>query len=274
MAQLSAFLFALALLGYFAASVLYIAALVLRNRRLGEWATRTLVVVFGIHGLGLGQRWVESGHLPLVDLFEALSFYSWLTIIVYLLIERSYGYKAVGAFVTPVAFLSIALASVVPKESRPLVPVLESAWLPIHVGISFLAYTIFTMAFAVAILYLLQERELKVKKPNALLYKLPPLETMERLGNNAVGIGFPFMTLSIATGAVWAEQAWGSYWSWDPKQTMALITWLVFAAYFHLHNVVGWRGRRTAWLIVIGFASVLFTFLGVKLFGQGLHNFI
>ncbi|MBI2955239.1 MAG: c-type cytochrome biogenesis protein CcsB [Chloroflexi bacterium] len=274
MNQINVVLFALALLGYFGASVLYISSVVLRSKRLGDWGTIALVLVFVVHALALGMRWVETGRLPVINLFEALSFYSWLTILVYLALERVYHHRAIGAFVTPVAFLAVALASVVHKDSHPLVPVLETVWFPVHVVISFLAYTVFTVAFAMAVVYLVQERELKAKKPRALFYRLPPLETMERLGHNAVGVGFPFMTLSIATGAVWAEQAWGSYWSWDPKQTMALVTWLVFAAYFHLRNFAGWRGRRTAWLIVAGFASMLITFLGVGLMSPALHNFI
>lgn len=274
MSQLTVAFFALALAGYFLASLLYISSLVLKSRYLGTWGARTLAIVFFVHALGIAMRWIESGHLPSVDLFEALSFYSWLTVLVYLIVERFYRYRVIGAFVTPVAFLAVALASVVKKDSQPLIPILESAWLPIHVGISFLAYTVFTLAFAAATIYLLQERELKAKKAHALFYRLPPLEEMERLGHNAIGVGFPFMTLSIATGAVWAEQAWGSYWSWDPKQTMALITWLIYAAYFHLRDVVGWRGKRTAWLIVVGFVSVLVTFLGVRFFNPVLHNFV
>jgi cytochrome c-type biogenesis protein CcsB len=235
---------------------------------------RALIVVFLIHGLGLGVRWMESGRLPLVDLFEALSLYSWLTILAYFVIERVYSYRAVGAIVTPIAFLSIALAAAVQKETMPLVPMLQSGWLPIHVGVSFLAYTVFTIAFGIAVVYLVQERQLKAKKPQSLFNRLPPLETMERMGHNAIGIGFPFMTLAIATGAVWAEQAWGSYWSWEPKQTMALVTWLIFVGYFHLRDVVGWRGKRTAWLIVAGFVSVIITFLGAEFVNSGSHNFI
>lgn len=274
MNQLNVALFALALIGYFVASSLYISALALRNKRLGDWGLRALVVVFLIHGLGLGARWMESGRLPLVDLFEALSLYSWLTILAYFIVERAYGYRSVGAFVTPVAFLSVALAAAVHKDTVPLVPVLESGWLPIHVGISFLAYTVFTIAFGIAIVYLLQERQLKAKRPQSLFNRLPPLENLERLGHNTIGVGFPFMTLAIATGAVWAEQAWGSYWSWEPKQTMALVTWLIYVAYFHLRDVVGWRGKRAAWLIVMGFVSVIVTFLGARFFNTGLHNFI
>ena len=267
-------LFALVLAGYFVASALYISSLAMRIPRLSEWGARVLVAAFVIHAVSLGARWAESGHLPLVDLFEALSFYAWLTVLAYLAIEYRYHYRAFGAFVTPIVFLAVALASGVKKDTEPLIPVLNSGWLPVHVGISFLAYTVFTVAFGIAVVYLIQERQLKSKKPHALINRLPPLETMERLGHNAIGIGFPFMTLSIATGAVWSEQVWGTYWSWDPKETMALVTWLVYAAYFHFRDVVGWRGKRTAWLLVVGFASVLGTFLGANFFHSSLHNFI
>ncbi|MBI4319170.1 MAG: c-type cytochrome biogenesis protein CcsB [Chloroflexi bacterium] len=274
MQQLYVVFFGLATAGYLAATLCYMWHLTTRSHRIGRWAPWILLAAAVVYGAAFGLRWLEAGHPPLVNLFDSLTFYSWLTVVVYLVIERLYGYKVIGAFVTPLAFVAIASATMLPKETQPLIPVLRSAWLPIHVGISFLAYTVFTIAFAMAIVYLLQERELKAKKPHAIFYRLPPLETMERIGYSVVGVGFPFMTLAIATGAVWAEQAWGSYWSWDPKQTMSLVTWLIFAAYFHFRNVVGWRGKRAAWLVVAGFAAVVFTFLGVNLLSPGRHNFI
>ncbi len=274
MYQLYIVFFGLALVGYLAAALLYAGSTAVRSRQAGEWATRVLFVAGTAHGLAVALRWVELGHPPFVNLFESLSFYSWLIVVAYLVQERLYGYRVIGAFVTPLAFIAIGVAAMLPKETQPLDHVLRSAWLPIHVVISFAAYTVFTLAFAVAVVYLLQERELKAKKPHALFYRLPPLESVERIVYNVGGVGFPFMTLAIATGSIWAQQAFGSYWSWDPKQTMSLVTWLIFAAFLHFRYVNGWRGKRAAWFVVVGFASVVFTFLGVKLLSPGWHNFI
>jgi cytochrome c-type biogenesis protein CcsB len=266
--------FLITLAGYLAASILYIAILTTRNRAAGRLAVWILLGAAIAHAAAFITRWISTGHLPMVSLFEALSFYALLVVVAYLVVEKLYRFQAIGAFLTPMAFVTVAMASTTTKQSEPLAPILASVWLPIHVAISLTAYTVFTMAFVLAIIYLLQERELKSKKAHTVFYRLPPLQTMERLAHTAVAVGFPFMTLSIATGALWAEQAWGSYWSWDPKQTMALVTWLIYAFYFHLHNVVGWRGRRVSWLVVLGFASVVFTFVGVKFLNPPLHNFI
>ncbi len=274
MIQPDVILFLLALAGYACASILYIVFLTVRNRGAGILAVRILIAAASAHVLAFGSRWGLTGQPPLVSLFETLSFYALLVVVGYLIVERAYGYRVIGAFLTPLAFVAVALASVAPKDSEPLAPVLSSVWLPIHVTISFIAYTVFTLAFVLAVIYLLQERELKKKKAHGLFYRLPPLQVMERMGYNAVGIGFPFMTLSIATGALWAEQAWGAYWIWEPKQTMSLVTWLIFALYFHLRNQRGWRGKRASWLVTMGFVAMVFTFVGVKLLNPSLHSFI
>lgn len=265
--------FLLALVAYLVGTLLYEAFLVLQTPRLGRWASRALVGGGAANGVALGMRWIESGRAPLANLFETLSFWAWLIVIAYLVIERLYQQRVLGAFVAPLAFLAVGVASVMPKTMSPLVPVPQSVWLPIHVGVSFIAYTMFAVAFGAAVIYLLQEQQLKSRRPNALCYRLPPLHAMDGLSYRLSTVGFIFMSLSLLTGAIWAEQAWGSYWSWEPKQTMALVTWLLYAAYFHARNIAGWRGRRASWLLVAGFGSALATFLGVSFLAPGLHAF-
>lgn len=265
--------FLLALVAYLVGTFLYEAFLVLKTPRLGRWASRALVGGGAANGVALALRWIESGRAPLANLFETLSFWAWLIVIAYLVIERLYQQRVLGAFVAPLAFLAVGIASVMPKTMSPLVPVLQSIWLPIHVSVSFIAYTMFAVAFGAAVIYLLQEQQLKSRRPHALYYRLPPLHVMDGLSYRLSAAGFIFMSLALLTGAIWAEQAWGSYWSWEPKQTMALVTWLLYAAYFHARNIAGWRGRRASWLLVVGFGSALATFLGVSLLAPGMHAF-
>lgn len=262
-----------AAVGYLASTVLYEWLLATRAKRCGQWASGLMLVAAALHTLALATRWVEAGRPPLAGRFESFSFYGWLIVLAYLAVERLYRQRMLGAFVSPLAlgFLAVALAS--PKEITPLQPTLQSAWLPIHVGISFAAYTAFTLAFVAAVSYLLQERELRAKRPHAWYYRLPPLATMEGLSHNLAGIGFPCLALAIITGALWAQQAWGHLWEWEAKQTTSLVTLMVYAAYFPTRELLGWRGRRSAWLLVVGFFLVLATFMGVNALAPGQHKF-
>jgi len=181
--------------------------------------------------------------------------------------------RHLGAFVVPLAFVTLGYAAVLPNEIKPLLPVLQSTWLGIHVTLAVLGNAAFAVTFGVGIMYLLQERQLKRKKPGAFYYKLPSLETLDELGYRALSFGFPFQTLGIITGALWAEYAFGTYWRWDPKETWSLITWLVYAALLHSRMIRGWKGNKLAVLSVIGFCSVIFTFLGVNYLLSGLHSY-
>ncbi|MBM4295905.1 MAG: c-type cytochrome biogenesis protein CcsB, partial [Deltaproteobacteria bacterium] len=162
----------------------------------------------------------------------------------------------------------LAYASLGGVDSRikPLMPALKSNWLLIHVVTCFLGYAAFTVGFGTALLYLKQSR-----RPTA---SLPPVSTLDHLIYQATIIGFLFLTLGILTGAVWAESAWGRYWSWDPKETWSLITWFVYATLLHARLVKGWQGRRIAWLAVLGFGAVLFTYFGVSFLLTGLHSYM
>ena len=131
----------------------------------------------------------------------------------------------------------------------------------------------FALAFAAGIMYLIQERQIKAKKIGAFYHRLPALKVLDDLGYRCLTFGFPLLTLGIITGSVWAESAWGSYWSWDPKETWSLITWFLYAALLHGRLTVGWRGRRAAIFAIVGFAALVFTFLGVNLLLSGLHSY-
>ncbi|MFQ6014561.1 MAG: c-type cytochrome biogenesis protein CcsB [Anaerolineae bacterium] len=266
-------LFTLSLAIYLGSTVLYEVHLVLKSRRAGRWATLILVLGALVHASALATRWLESGHPPLANLFESLSLYAWVTVLAYLIVEWRYGYKVLGAFVTPLAFGAIAIASVLPREIRPLIPILRNYWLSVHVTISFVAYSLFTLAFVAAVAYLVAERQLRARRPDPLYYRLPPLEVTEQMGRALAALGLPFMTMALITGSIWAERVWGTPWLWDAKLNMSLVTWFIYVVYFYARNVANWRGRRSAWMLVLGFISIVITYLGVSFFLPTIHGF-
>jgi len=238
--------------------------------RLGRWL---LGGGLGLHTLAILLRVSESGRTPLANLHEALSFFAWATIGGYFLLHFKYRLEALGAFVSPVAVVLMVLAALFPKEIVPVEPVLNSVWLPIHVSLAIIGNALFALGFAAAVMYLLQERQIKSKKIGVFYRRLPALKVLDDLNYHCLTWGFLFLTLGIITGSIWAESAWGTYWSWDPKQTWSLITWFIYAALLHGRLTVGWRGRKAALFAVAGFCFLVFTFLGVNLLLSGMHGF-
>lgn len=267
-------LFMIALVLYTGATFSYLAVWLGRSRRFGGWASRLLLAAVLVHALGIAARWVESGYPPLSNAFESFAFYGWLLAAAYVVLERRVGHPGLGAFVTPIALVAILAASVLPKGIQPLIPVLQSHWLGIHVGISFLAYAVFTMAFAAGGAFLRLDAALK-RGNSPGKWSLPPLVTLDNMGRRFALVGFFLMTGALLTGSIWAEKAWGVIWVWQPQQTSALLTWLIYAFYFYTRHELNWRGRRSAWLLVLGFAAMIITFVGVDLLMPGgLHSFI
>lgn len=250
--------------------------LFLMNRRpwANHWGNNTALVGFVFHSITFCTRYVQAGHMPITNLHESLSFFTWLIILIYLVLEFRFKIQSLGAFALPLAFVFYLYASFLPKDIQPLAPALQSFWLGIHSITSFGGYATFVFSFCAGIMYLIQERQLKTKKFGPLYYRLPSLEILDDLSHKTLAFGFPLLTLGIVSGSLWASSAWGAYWSWDPKETWALITWLIYAAIVHARFTVGWRGRRAAILAIIGFCFVIFTFLGVNILLKGLHSYI
>lgn len=260
---------------YFGATLAYRTAWVGKVRRFCEAATRLLLAAVAVHGLGILVRWLESGYPPLSNAFESLSFYAWSLAVAYLLWERKGGRPGLGALVTPIALGAIVVAAALPKRIRPLLPVLQSHWLGIHVTISFLAYAVFTLAFASAVAFLRQDYTLKRRKSLGWGQNLPSLVMLETLGWRCALVGFFLLTGSLVSGSIWAVRAWGVPWVWQPQQVATLVTWFVYAAYFLTRRQLRWRGRRSAWLLVAGFVAVVMTFVGVDLLlPGGYHSFL
>jgi cytochrome c-type biogenesis protein CcsB len=226
---------------------------------------------FVIHSIGIIVRYFEAGYIPLLNLHEGLSFLAWGIAGIFFIFYYKYKVGVLGAFVSPLSFILILSAFAFSSEIIKLAPALQSFWRPIHVTFSFLGDAMFAVAALVGVMYLLQERQLKTKKMNVLYYILPSLDVSDRINYKCLTFGFPMLTIGIITGAIWVDSAWGTYWSWDPKETWSLITWFIYAAMLHGRLTTGWRGRKVAILSIIGFLAILFTFLGVNLILGGTH---
>ena len=219
-------------------------------------------------------RYIEAGYTPITNLHESLSFFALCTAVFFLYLRKTYVIAALGSIVLPVVSIMVIWALTLPSPIKPLPPVLQSYWLPIHTGLAFIGDAIFLVGCLVSIIYLLAERDIKRKRLHAIFGSFPSLETLDRINYRCMSYGFPFLTVGIITGSIWAQSAWGSSWNWDPKETWSLITWIVYAIMIHNRFTMGWRGRKTAYLMILGFISIVVTFLGVNLFIGGLHSYI
>jgi len=233
---------------------------------LGTYGTLITWLAFIFLSASLVFRTIALGHGPFANMYEFSVAFAWGTIGMYLYFERRYHQRVLGLIALPIALLMLLYAATITAGStEPLVPALQNnLLLSVHVAVAIVAYGTFTVAFAAAILYLIQGENGRRGLPNR--------ELLDEIGYKAVMVGFPFLTLTIVLGAVWADVAWGTYWSWDPKETASLVTWLIYGSYLHARVVRGWRGERAAWLLVLGFAATLFTYFGNYFFG-GLHSY-
>jgi cytochrome c-type biogenesis protein CcsB len=267
---------------YLAAFVLYFIRIIRNEALWGRLATITVSLGFAAQTVALILRWVESyhmgiGNVPLSNFYESLIFFSWTIVLLYLVFEWRIKNKSLGTFVVPVAFIAMAFASLSPNINnriQPLIPALQSNWLTSHVMTCFMGYAAFAIAFGLGCMYIIKSLDRKSSsRSGSFLGLLPDLDTIDELIYQSIALGFIFLSLGIITGSVWAHYAWGSYWSWDPKETWSLITWLVYAALLHARLVRGWRGKRIALMSLVGFACVLFTYLGVN-YLPGLHTYL
>ena len=236
--------------------------------------------------LMLGIRWVTQGYFPLSNLYESLIFLSWGISFIHLIVESKTQSRLIGAIAAPLLFFLSGFSSLtLPTEMQkalPLVPSLQSNWLMMHVSMMMVSYATLILGSLLSILYLAflyfntQKPEVTVTTSpvsSLSVSKLSLLQTVDIWSYRIIGLGFPFLTIGIISGAVWANEAWGSYWSWDPKETWALITWLVFAIYLHSRLLKGWQGKQAAILGSCGFFVIWICYLGVNFLGKGLHSY-
>lgn len=237
-----------------------------RTRAIGLYASLLVLVAIGFASASLVLRALATGHGPFANMYEFSVAFAWGILVADAWFEHRYRQRVLGLVTLPVALGLMAYALSIPSTVEPLVPALQnSLLLTVHVAVAIVAYGSFTIGFAAAILHLVQ--------PDEGRWGLPRPAVLDEIGHRSVVVGFPFLTLTIVLGALWADVAWGRYWAWDPKETASLVTWLIYAAYLHARLVRGWRGRRAAALLAVGFAATLFTFFGVNLFLPGLHSY-
>lgn len=262
---------------YGLAVVFYMISWIFKKQLAGKLATAAMTAGFAGNTAGFLMRWAEShqmgyGYVPLSNLYESLVFFSLSISALYLFMEMRYKVRIVGAFASIVPFLAMAYASLPSVESsiQPLIPALQSNWLIAHVITCFLGYAAFAIACGISIMYLIHSAS--DNKETGAVSRFPHPETMDELTHQMITFGFLFLSIGIITGAIWADQAWGRYWGWDPKETWSLITWLVYATLLHARFMRGWTGKKIAVLSCIGFVAVLFTYFGVN-YLPGLHSY-
>jgi len=248
---------------YFAGTAFFLAYLLRRSEALSKVSLGVTAIGFLTHTLALLSRMMEAGHITLASFHEAMSFFSWALVLVFLFVEFRHRIHVLGSFILPLALISLLSAAALPKEVPTLEPVLKTVW--VHVTLSMLGTVGFAVAFVAGIMYLIQDGLLKSKRFNVLYAKLPPLDFLDRLNQQSIVMGFPLLTLGIIAGAISAEFARGSYLSWNPEQLWALVTWLFYFVVLMGRLTVGWRAKRAAYLTIIGFAGVVLTFIGVVL---------
>jgi len=263
---------------FFLSTLFYWGGLVARSAFGGAIGSKLswAAVVLGLTGMLV--RWYESyligtdvGHIPISNLYEVFILFALITALFYLYYEQRYETRQLGAFVmliisASVAFLLWYTVSRGAGEIQPLVPALQSWWMKIHVPANFIGYGTFALAAMVGTAYLL-------KSHGYLVDRLPSLELLDDVMYKSISVGFAFFTIATILGALWAAEAWGGYWSWDPKETWALIVWLNYAAWLHMRLMSGLRGRAAAWWAVVGLLVTTFAFLGVNMFLSGLHSY-
>ena len=275
-----------------------------KNSILSEIGKFCSIVANGLLFFILCSRWIVEGYFPLSNLYESLLFLTWVLLTLYLYVESQTKTKIIGAILIPVALLTNGFGNLTlspeMQKASPLIPALQSNWLMMHVSMMLLSYGTLIMGSLLCLLFLVvsQYQEVDFKKINEIskplynimldyyesnildsknstseLGKLKLLQSLDNWSYRIIGLGFPFLTIGIIAGGVWANEAWGSYWSWDPKETWELITWLVFATYLHARFTKGWEGRKTAILGGVGFFVIWICYLGVNFLGKGLHSY-
>lgn len=260
--------FTIAFICYAVSALLYFVHIAKLSRQVERIAVGATALGLVLHTIAMGARTIGAGRLPFSNQYEFALSFAWGIVLSFLVLYLLYRYGAIGAFVMPLAILVMGYASLQNKSVRPLMPALQSMWLTFHVGTAILSYGSFALACAISVIYLI---DLKRSDERKILHDS---ETSDMLSYRVVVFGFLMLSVVIISGAIWAQKAWSRYWAWDPKETWSLITWIIYAIYLHLRLRKNWRGKSAAWFSIIGFVSVIFTFVGVNVLLPSIHSYV
>lgn len=264
-------LFEILLVVYFLATVGYLSFLVTRKAILAQLSTALTVLCFTLDTVVILFKMIILRISPFSNSKETLFLFVWATVLMFLIADLKYQIPVLGSFVMPIAFVLILYAYSLP-EGQVSLPSLQSYWVNLHAIVAILGYAIFAIASCAAIMYLIQERQLKSKKPGAFYYRLPSLEVLDNLSYRALSIGFPLLTLAIFIGAIWAKFSGLNPVSPDPTAIFAVIVWLIYAVLIYARVRIGWRGKKASYLTILGFSYILITFITIHYFSEkGLH---
>ena len=240
-------------------------------RRMGVFSSRCGWILLT---LSLMTRGIALGHLTFHTLFDTILLFSWITLTIYIYFEWRHGWPVLGAVVLGILAATSFVLLLLPRDIQPLLPILQSRVLVLHIALNFTAYGAFALSFILGLMYLGQELQLKKKRITALYYLLPGLETLENLTDILARIGFTLLTLGIALGSIYAKFAWSSFWDWNVKETWTLLIWTIYAVFIYLRHVKAWRGKRSVIWVLIGFAAVLINYFGISLKLATEHRFL
>lgn len=269
---MSTLILLVALLAYGLATGLFVAHLMTQNQKLALWASGAVVIGVSAHFVGKAVRSAALGTLPFTDGTEALGGLGLVVAVMFIWAARRYRVPALGAFATPLVFVTLAASLAFSGERGALPDALRSWWFPVHIVLALTADACFAVAGIAAAAFLVQESRLKQKKLGGAFKLLPPLHVVEEISHRFVMTGFLLLTLAMVAGSFFAKQMWGAWWSWDPKQCWTLVTWLFFAGILHARITIGWRGRRAAWMTVGAVVLIIVAMAGLNVLVRTRHG--
>ena len=282
MIQAESILFLAALAMYFVVMLLYFMYVAVKKPALSKLAIRAQILALSVHTAAIILRGILMGRLPMANQYEFSTAFAWALALVSLVFILKFRFPVLGAFASPVTLLLAVYAGIQKLNElkviaasgidsiRNLMPALRSSWLGIHVSTVIIAYGAFGVSFVLSIIFLLRD---KMRENGFWDQHIPKKEKLDTISYRCVSLGMMFLTVTIGIGGIWAENAWGSYWTWDPKETWALVTWIIYLIYLHLRIRRGWNGKTAAIFGVAGFICVLFTYIGVNTLLPGLHSY-
>lgn len=264
--------FALSLCLYFSAAVVFLIDLSAGTRDLHKIARGLFLGGFGALTILIAARTIIYRYFPLYTFHETLLTLSWTASFVLLFLDRSYKFRTIYNFASPFIFVILFFAFFFPPDRVSLMAELRGIWAFTHILAVIIAYGTFAMAFVTSVMYLVVDHYLKRKKLSSFIVKLPSLDALDYYNHKLVSVGFFLLTIGIILGAMWAQNVWGQFWRWEPKEIWSVITWIIYAVYLHTRLMSGWQGRKVAMLNSIGFFTVLFNYVIVRFFFAAVYH--